>query len=142
MIELTEEQEALASELTWLQKKFAINMVGSNNQREAYVDAGGKAKTPESQDSTASEIFSRPKVRAFYDSLLASMASKSILTRTEALEILTENARTADDNRDKHTAIKQLSSMEGWDSPKKFDVEIDGRITVKRTSKRFDGKTK
>ena len=93
MNKLTDEQKALAKKLTTLQKKFVINLVSkSMSQREAYVAAGGKAKTEKAQDSSASEILTNLEVRAFYDSLMHSAASGAVLTKQRALEILTASA--------------------------------------------------
>ena len=122
-MELTDKQLDLASKLTTLQRKFVVNLVGSDmSQREAYIAAGGKAKTPATQDSSASEILSNPKVRAFYDSLMESATSAAILTREEALQILSINAKLADECRDQHAAIKQISDMQGWNAPKKSEL--------------------
>jgi hypothetical protein len=123
---LTDEQQQLSDQLTALQRKFAINLAtGDMSQRQAYIAAGGTSKTEAAQDNTASKMLSLVGVKAFYDSLIAQSATAAILTRTEALAILTSSATEADEYRDKHQAIKQLSTMEGWDAPKK--QEITGR---------------
>lgn len=120
---LTDEQQQLANELTSLQRKYAINLAtGSMSQRGAYLAAGGTAKTEDSQDNTASKMLSHVGVKAFYDSLIAQSATSAILTRTEALEILSTNAKQSEEKRDQHQAIKQLSTMEGWDAPKKTEL--------------------
>lgn len=133
-LELSEEQQEMPAKLTALQRKFAINLAtGSMSQRQAYVKAGGRSKTEHGQDSSASEILCKPEVRAFYDSLIAQSATSAILTREQALEILTRNANQADKYKDQHTAIKQLSAMQGWDAPKKTELsgELDSRIIVR-----------
>lgn len=93
-IKLTQEQMELASRLTPLQRKFVINLVSSNmSQREAYYAAGGATKTPEAADANASRMLSLDKVKEFYDSLMNSMAQDAIMTKQEALGILTRSAR-------------------------------------------------
>lgn len=93
-IQLTKEQIELAAQLTPLQRKYVINLVsGSMSQREAYLAAGGKAKDPKTQDVNASRMLAQAKVKAFYESLLNSMAESSIMTREEALERLSKTAR-------------------------------------------------
>lgn len=174
---LTPEQKLLAKELTVLQRKFVIELVKPKaSQRQAYLKAGGKAKTQISQDSSATQIFSNLKVRAFYDSLINKTTSDSILSREEALEILTYSSRVSmtdiadfklvqiNENEpekepvmqtvwtmkdscdidpkimaciksvtmtkqgpkielyDKQGAIKQLSTMQGWDAAKKTEL--------------------
>lgn len=79
--------------LTTLQRKFVVNLVSGMTQRQAYLDAGGKAKTENTQDSSSSEILSNPKVRSFYDKLMEEAASAAVLTREEALLILSNNAK-------------------------------------------------
>ncbi len=93
-MELTDSQLELSSKLTTLQRKFVINLVGSSmSQREAYIAAGGKAKTESAQDNSASVMLSNSKVKAFYDSLINQAASSAILSREEALSILSSNAK-------------------------------------------------
>lgn len=92
MMKLSKEQKKLAKEITTLNKKFVINLISkAMSQREAYVAAGGKAKTENAQDAGASEILAHPKVKAFYDSLIESAAVGAILTKQQALEILTDH---------------------------------------------------
>lgn len=93
-IQLTPEQLELATQLTPLQRKYVIALVSSNmSQRQAYIHAGGKAKTPEAQDASATQILSKVKVKAFYESLLNSAATSAVMTREEALERLSKSAR-------------------------------------------------
>lgn len=90
----TPEQMELAAKLTSLQRKFIIELIKPNtSQRQAYLDAGGTAKTPESQDAAASRMLSDVKVKPFYDSLLEEKTINSIMTRDEALERLSKSAR-------------------------------------------------
>lgn len=93
-IKLTAEQLELASKLTPLQRKFVMHLVSSSmNQREAYVKAGGKAETEKAQIASASRMLADVRVKAFYDSLMNSIASDSIMTKQEALERLSKTAR-------------------------------------------------
>ena len=93
-ISFTPEQMELAAKLTSLQRKFVIELVKpKTSQRQAYIKAGGKAKTEQSQDSSATTMFSNVKVNAFYDSLMEAKTVSSIMQRDEALEILSNNAR-------------------------------------------------
>jgi phage terminase small subunit len=93
-IKLTDEQLELASKLTTFQRKFVLELIKTGtSQRQAYLAAGGTAKSEQSQDSCATTMFSNTKVREFYDSLFASIASESIMTKQEALERLSKTAR-------------------------------------------------
>lgn len=93
-MKLKPEHQELADKLTNLQRGVVLGVVAGKSQRQAYRDAGGKAKTDEGADASASEILSHPEVKAFYDALVGKAASDAILTRTEALERLTLIART------------------------------------------------
>lgn len=93
-IQLTPEQLELATQLTPLQRKYVITLVSSNmSQREAYLHAGGKAKSVDAQDQSASQILSKIKVKAFYESLMNTAATEAVMSKQEALEILTRSAR-------------------------------------------------
>lgn len=93
-VSFTPEQMELASKLTTLQRKFIIELIKpKTSQRQAYLKAGGKAKTESAQDQSASQILSNHKVKAFYKSMMESKTVNSIMERDEALEILSSNAR-------------------------------------------------
>ena len=93
-ISFTEKQMELASKLTPLQRKFIIELIKPNtSQRQAYIKAGGTAKTENAQDQGASRMLSQAKVKAFYEAMLETKTIDSIMERDEALEILSTNAR-------------------------------------------------
>jgi len=131
---MTPEQQKLADKCTRLQRDIVINIVtGKMSQRKAYLAAGGKAKTENTQDASVSEILRNPKVKEFYNSLLAEASTNAVMTRTKALEALTKVANTIDGVIENHdpkkrsrlpiqgqiAAIKQIAEMEGWEAPKK-----------------------
>ena len=115
-----EKQLELSRKLTNLQLKIVINVVKGNlSNRKAYYAAGGTAKTNESADSAVNKIMSKVEVKAFYNSLLEETAGDAILTRDEAMEILTDIART------KVTDIAEFSTITIEDEegkPKKQSV--------------------
>ena len=174
-ITLTKEQKLLGAKLTPLRYRLVINVLAGMSQRQAYLAAGGKAKSGKVQDNTASQIMSVKEVQEFYRSLLETKIEESLLTRTEALSILSANARakmtdiaefefrcvgkdkdgkdimqtvwrTKDSNElspelasciksvtmtkqgakielhDQQAAIRQISTMQGWDAPKKSEL--------------------
>lgn len=92
-ITLTEEQQVLSAKLTNMERLVVLGMVAGKSQRQAYKDAGGKAKNPLSGDAVVSRMLKKVKVKAFYDSLIAATAKSSIMTREEALERLSNTAR-------------------------------------------------
>lgn len=91
---MNSEQKALFDELTKLQQRIAINVLAGMTQRDAYYNAGGKADTDESADSSCSQILSNIKVRAFIDSMQMQAVSDAIMTREEAIKKLSLIART------------------------------------------------
>lgn len=91
---MTPEQQLLADKLTNLQRGTVLGVVAGKSQRQAYRDAGGAAKNDESADAIVSRMLSDATVKAFHDSLIASAAKSSIMTREEALERLSLIGRT------------------------------------------------
>lgn len=91
---LTPEQQSLSDQCTKLQRLLVLGVVSGKSNRQAYRDAGGRAKDDKTADASASEILSNPKVDAFYRSMIESVVSDAIMTRSEALERLTLMATT------------------------------------------------
>lgn len=124
-MKLTPEQQELADKLTNLQRGVVLGVVAGKSQRQAYRDAGGRAKTDLSADATVSELLSNPNVRAFYNSLIANVAEKAIWTREDSLRTLAEIASGGDENgktSDRVAAVKELNAMGGWNSPQKLEL--------------------
>lgn len=121
---LTPEQQELADKLTNLQRGVVLGVVAGKSQRQAYRDAGGKAKNDASADAVVSEMLSDPKVSAFYNSLIAQVAAKAIWTRQDSERVLAEIAMGQDENgktSDRVAAVKELNAMGGWNSPQKHE---------------------
>lgn len=93
-ITLTPEQIDLARDLTNLQRMTVLNQFLGMSPVDSYKAAGGKAKNDQSAAASVSRMLKDVKVRAFNDSLLESVTSNAIMTREEALEILSHQART------------------------------------------------
>ncbi|CNJ06124.1 phage terminase small subunit [Yersinia pseudotuberculosis] len=91
---LTEEQKALFDALTQLQKKFVTHILKGKNQTQAYRKAGGKAKTSDSANVSANQIFNNLKVQAFLQSVQYETVNEAIMTYEEAMERLTLMGRT------------------------------------------------
>lgn len=90
---MTPEQQALFDKLTLLQQRMATNVLSGMTQRAAYVHAGGKGATETVIDSSASEILRNPQVKSFMDSMKVQAVSDAIMTREEAMKILTAMSR-------------------------------------------------
>lgn len=87
------EQQALFDNLTQLQQRVATNVLAGMSQRIAYYQAGGSAKTDLSADATVSELLSNPNVKSFMDSMKVQAVTDAIMTREEAMKILTTLGR-------------------------------------------------
>lgn len=88
------EQKLLFDELSLLAQKVCVNVLAGMTQRQAYYEAGGTAKSDESADATVSQLLSNPKVKLFMDSMKAEAVSSAVMSRQEALEKLSNLART------------------------------------------------
>ena len=181
--EMTDEQKELFDALAPLSQKTCLNALSGDSNIDAYTNAGGKGKTKAIKEASASRMLSNVKCVAFLDSMKAAAVSKAILSRDEALEILSNNARVKisdiatfgyvaigtnsdgeeifestwkmkdsdeiDPNvmaciksvtmtkagpkielHDQQGAIKQIATMQGWDSANKIDLtSTDGSMS-------------
>lgn len=92
---LTAEQQLLFDALTPLQQNFSLAIVKGKSQAQAYKSAGGKAKTADSANVSASQIFNNLKVQAFLKSVQGEVVDEAIMSREEALKRLTALGRTS-----------------------------------------------
>lgn len=92
---MTPRQKELADKLTNLQLQTVLGVVAGKSQRQAYYDAGGKAKNDAAADTSAYEILSRPEVKDFYDAMIAETAKDAKITLEAHLARLKELADAA-----------------------------------------------
>lgn len=90
---MTPEQQALFDNLTQLQQRVATNVLAGMSQRIAYYQAGGSANSDDAADVVASRMLSDVGVRAFMDSMKVQAVSDAIMSREEAMKILTTLGR-------------------------------------------------
>lgn len=91
---MTDKLEELREACTLLQQRFVHNLVrGGMTQREAYVQAGGTAEDNASQRACSSRMFADVNVRAFFDALNREAAADAILSREEAMVLLSDHVR-------------------------------------------------
>lgn len=120
---MSKEQIQLYSKLTKLQKALCIGVLSGLTQRQAYKQAGGKAKSDKSIDACASEILSNPMAKAFMDSMYAPQLAEAIMTRDEAMQILSGITRAPlTGSRVRIHAVQQLGRMQGWEAAQKHDL--------------------
>ena len=95
--------------------------------KDAYYAAGGKAKTDGAAETVVSRMLMNVDVEAFYNILIERKACSAVMTRDEAMLILSDIAKTKINDIEEYKivpvlpAIKQLSQMEGWDSATKHE---------------------
>lgn len=90
---MTPEQKALFDELTELQQRTATGVLAGMTQRQAYYAGGGTAKNDDAADAITSRMLSDARVKAFMDSMKVQAVSDAIMSRDEAMKILTGMAR-------------------------------------------------
>lgn len=134
---LTPEQQVLADRLTNLQRGTVLGVVAGKSQRQAYRDAGGKAKTDEAADTSAYEIMSRPEVAVFYAALVGAVAKTAAITLETLLAEL-EQARQAALGGEKPQAAAMVAAtmgkakLLGLEAPSKIDhSSTDGTMSPK-----------
>lgn len=127
---LTPEQQALADKLTNLQRGVVLGVVAGKTQRQAYYDAGGRAKTDLSADATVSELLSNPNVKAFYDAMMGEVAKTASITLETILQEL-EEARQAAMLQEKPQAAAMVAAsmgkakLLGLEAPSKVQLSGD-----------------
>lgn len=91
---MTPEQQKLADKLTNLQRLTVLGVVAGKTHEAAYRDADGKASTPEAARTIVSRMLTDVNVKAFYDSLVSSVAESAVISREKALARLSLMAET------------------------------------------------
>lgn len=182
---MNEMQKALFDSLTSLQKQISLNSLSGMSDIDSYRNSEGKAKTDSAKEASVSQILGNLKVKAFLDAMEAVAVNDAIMSREEALKILSNNARVkvsdiatfsyiqlGEDEEgnaimgtvwkmkdsdeidqsvmsciksvtmtkngpkielhDQQAAIKQLATMQGWESASKIDLtSSDGTMSPK-----------
>lgn len=88
------EQKKLFDELTTLQQMVCTGVLAGKSQRQAYYDAGGTAANDQTADAVVSRLLSDAKVKSFLDIMKQEAVSNAVMSRQEALERLSNFART------------------------------------------------
>lgn len=121
-LRFTPRQQELFDKLTSLQKRVCINVLNGMNQRQAYKEAGGKAKET-ALDNIVSVMMKNTKVKAFMDEMYSYDLNQTIMSRDEAMQIMSGFARAPGVNkRDRIRSVERLARMQGWDAAQKHDL--------------------
>ena len=116
--------------LTAKQEAFAQAVADGMNQSDAYRSAYDASKTkPDVVNVKASQLAADGKVAVRVAELREALASKSLWTRLDSVQALSDIARDAEARaNEKVAAIKELNSMHGFNEPVK--IEVSGRYQI------------
>jgi phage terminase small subunit len=145
-ITLTPEQMEMAKNLSNLQRMTILNRHMGMAPVDAYFAAGGKAKTVATAAASVSRMLKDVKVVAFNDSIIAAATTSAIMTREEALGILTNQARTNVSDIANFRRVKVGDDEEGepayqtvWDLKNSEDIKPEQMASIIEVSTGRDG---
>ena len=104
---------------------FAAKIIEGLEPSAAYRASKYKSDvmSPESIKANAQKLLRKPHIVLTVDQGKRTQINQAILTRGEALEILTTDARAKEIMpADRHRAVKQVTDMQGWNAPKVSEI--------------------
>lgn len=132
------EQKKLFDKLTDLQKGVATNILAGMKQRAAYVAAGGVSDDPGSINAIVSRMLTDANVKAFIDSMRTDAVDDAIMSKTEAMKILSQIGRgnltdivkfkTAEIGKDLETGQPLLQTT--WFIPEELQFEDPEKLVI------------
>lgn len=131
---LTPEQQALSDALTKLQRHTVLGVVSGKSQRQAYFDAGGKAKNGDVADASVARMLANVKVAAFYNSLIETAAGNAIMSRTEAMERLSLMGRARITDVLEFEVVERVLNVEGVKAGEKPKTVTDTAWRIKESA--------
>ena len=120
------------STLTAKQEAFARLVAEGGSQADAYRQAFNSTAKPESVHVEASKMKSDPKVALRISELKQDLAEKSLWTRLDSVQVLSDIAKGKDPEAkptDRVNATKALNQMHGWDKMTVDHTSSDGSMT-------------
>lgn len=119
---MTPKQQELFDKLTTLQKRVCTNILNGMTRPQAYKEAGGRAKG-DAVNNVVSVMMMNVQVKAFMDEMYSYDMNQTVMTREEAMEILSGFSRAPNLNqRVRIQAVERLAKMQGWDAAQKHDL--------------------
>jgi phage terminase small subunit len=111
------------------QRRFAELLVSGIGKAEAYQQAGYKARG-HAAESSACNLLRKAEVKAYRASLQKEAKSKSVLSVTERLEMLTRIAERTEIESpgDSMKATDQISKMDGAYSAAKVEIDTSDEL--------------
>ena len=121
-LRFTPEQQALFDKLTTLQKRVCTNILNGMTRPQAYREAGGRAKG-DAVNNVVSVMMMNVQVKAFMDEMYSYDLNQTIMSRDEAMQIISGFARAPGvSKRDRIRSVERLARMQGWDAAQKHDL--------------------
>lgn len=109
-------------------EKFCQNIANGMVNTDAYIQAGYKAQR-RSAATESGKLLKNPDIEKRIREIRELLVFDSILTRTQALERLTELTRS---DKRAIAAIQEIARLQGWYPDKSIDVQAGGQmITMK-----------
>lgn len=122
--------------LTVKETSFAAKIIEGLEPSAAYRASKYKSDvmSPNVIAVQAQKLLNKPHISLTIENGKKAQINKAILTRDEALEILTIDAREKTlDPPDRHRAIKHVVDMQGWNAAKEYDFKsTDGTMSPTR----------
>lgn len=119
---MTPKQQELFEKLTTLQKRVCNNILNGMTRPQAYKEAGGRANG-NAVNNVVSVMMMNVHVKAFMDEMYSYDMNQTVMTREEAMEIMSGFARAPGVNhRVRIQATERLAKMQGWDAAQKHDL--------------------
>jgi hypothetical protein len=111
--------------LTGKEVSFTVKIIEGLEPSEALKNS--EYKTDNMNANTikceAQKLLNRPHIAHTMEQAKKEQIDAVILTRKEALEILTTDARAKEIMpADRHRAVKQVTDMQGWNAPKVSEI--------------------
>lgn len=119
--------------LTPKQKRFADEYIKTGNATQSAIEAGYSKKTAQ---VIGAENLSKPMVKAYIEERMAEIASKRVMSYTEAVELLTSIAR----GEEKETVV--VSTPIGVEEVEKEPDTKTRIIAVREILKRYPNNDK
>ncbi len=116
--------------LTPKQEKFAQNVAKGMTFSDAYRNSYDASKmVDETVHKRASEIVQKGEIKGRIDQLKEQLSERQLWSREDSIKKLIDVMSDARPN-DIIAAIKELNNMQGFNAPKKMQIEADMSLQV------------
>jgi phage terminase small subunit len=116
--------------ITAKQIAFAEGILAGNTGSESYRRAYNTKASSRLVSVKAARLLANPTVAQWLSEMRAKLEKPSILDKQKSLELLTDIAtsKKGTTTRDRISAVKQISRMQGFDAPTQIEAKIQGSL--------------